>query len=92
MTTTTVGELELADWRREVAELHATRRHVAERHALCRAGRDRVFQKHTQSPLAREDPLRAGLAYAPSGELILAVMGSTPASTATSPAPNRRCE
>jgi uncharacterized protein len=50
MTSTTAGELELADRRREVAEFYATCGHVAEPHALSRDGRDRLFQEHPQSP------------------------------------------
>jgi uncharacterized protein len=67
-TITSFGELELADWRRQVAELYAAVRrctHPSEGHALWRAGRDRLFQEHPQSPLAAGDPLRAGLPYAP---------------------------
>jgi uncharacterized protein (DUF1684 family) len=66
--TTAPGELELADWRRRVAELYAAVR-AAETppagHAIWRAGRDELFQTHAQSPLAPGDPLHAGLPYAP---------------------------
>ena len=65
---TTAAELELADWRRQVAELYGAVRRAPtgqEGHALWRAGRDRLFQEHPQSPLAADDPLRAGLPCAP---------------------------
>ncbi len=65
---TAARELELADWRRQIAELYAAIRGAADPragHALWRAGRDRLFQAHPQSPLAADDPLRAGLSYAP---------------------------
>jgi hypothetical protein len=70
MTTaaTTAGELELAGWRRQVAKLYAAVRQAPtpqDGHALWRAGRDRLFQEHPQSPLAPDDRLRAGLPYAP---------------------------
>jgi hypothetical protein len=61
------NELELTDWRRRVAELYAEVRRVPDReraHRLWRAGRDRLFRAHPQSPLARGDPLReSGLPY-----------------------------
>jgi uncharacterized protein (DUF1684 family) len=63
------AELELADWRREVAELYATVRRTPaprEAHRLWRAGRDVLLARHPQSPLAAEDPLRvSGLRYWP---------------------------
>jgi uncharacterized protein len=62
------GELELAGWRRAVAELYAGVRQAPtphDGHALWRAGRDRIFQQHPSSPVAPEDPLRSGLPYAP---------------------------
>lgn len=59
--------LELADWRRTVAELYAAvrREPVPERaHAIWRQGRDALFREHSQSPLAADDPLRTtGLPY-----------------------------
>jgi uncharacterized protein (DUF1684 family) len=62
-----VPELELAGWRRSVAELYAAVRSEsdAERgHARWRAGRDRLFRTHPQSPLSDDDPLRrSGLPY-----------------------------
>lgn len=61
--------LELADWRREVAELYAAVRALDEPqagHALWRERRDRLFRAHPQSPLPPGDPLRrSGLAYWP---------------------------
>jgi uncharacterized protein (DUF1684 family) len=62
-------ELELSDWRRRVAELYAEVRRVSDReraHGLWRAGRDRLFREHPQSPLRPGDPLReAGVPYWP---------------------------
>lgn len=62
-------ELELADWRREVAEIYAVVRGVAapaDGHAVWRERRDRLFRGHPQSPLPAEDPLRrSGLPYWP---------------------------
>jgi uncharacterized protein (DUF1684 family) len=63
------GELELLDWRRQVAELYATVRaevNPTRGHAVWRAGRDRLFRTHPQSPVGAEDPLREiGLPYWP---------------------------
>lgn len=53
--------VELADWRRHVAELYAAVRHApdpASGHATWREGRDALFRTHPQSPLAADDPLR----------------------------------
>jgi hypothetical protein len=61
------GELTLADWRRQTAELYREVRHQgdpAQAHACWREGRDRMFASHPQSPLAPADPMRsAGLPY-----------------------------
>jgi uncharacterized protein (DUF1684 family) len=61
------SQLELADWRREVAELYAAVRAETDPergHALWRAGRDGLFRAHPQSPLGPDDPFRAtGLPY-----------------------------
>ena len=61
--------LELADWRRTVAELYGAVRQegAPERaHEIWREGRDRLFRTHSQSPLGRDDPLREiGLPYFP---------------------------
>ncbi|BCJ31523.1 DUF1684 domain-containing protein [Actinocatenispora sera] len=61
--------LQLADWRRTVAELYAQVRAAAEPaagHARWRVGRDALFTRHPQSPLAATDPLRdTGLPYWP---------------------------
>ena len=63
------GWLELADWRRRVAQLYAAVRAEADPqrgHARWRAGRDELFGTHPQSPLPAGDPLRAtGLPYWP---------------------------
>jgi uncharacterized protein len=63
------GALELADWRRCVAQLYAAVRAEADPargHALWRAGRDELFRTHQASPLAAGDPLRGtGLPYWP---------------------------
>lgn len=62
-------ELELVDWRRAVARLYADVRgeqSPTAAHALWRAGRDRLFREHPQSPLSDGDRLRhAGLPYWP---------------------------
>ncbi|MDE3133997.1 MAG: DUF1684 domain-containing protein [Acidobacteriota bacterium] len=62
-------ELALADWRRRTAEIYGEVRTAADPddgHARWRAGRDRLFREHAQSPLAPADPLRAsGLPYWP---------------------------
>jgi uncharacterized protein (DUF1684 family) len=64
-----MSELQLASWRRRVAELYAAVRaesDPAAGHALWRAGRDELFRSHPQSPLAPDDPLRrTGLPYWP---------------------------
>ena len=61
--------LELADWRRRVAELYAAVRVEADPeqgHARWRDGRDALFRTHPQSPLGPDDPLRGtGLPYWP---------------------------
>lgn len=62
-------ELELADWRRAVAELYAAVRTDPDpvtAHRLWHAGRDRLFRTHPQSPLPPDDPMRAtGVPYWP---------------------------
>jgi uncharacterized protein len=67
VTLTNGAALELADWRRRVAELYAAVRadHDPERaHAVWRSGRDALFRTHPQSPLPPGDPLRTtGLPY-----------------------------
>ena len=68
ITATGARELELADWRRQVAEIYAAVRRAPtplEGHALWRARRNRLFQGHPQSPLAPDDVVRAALPYAP---------------------------
>jgi uncharacterized protein (DUF1684 family) len=63
------AQLELADWRRQVAELYARIRATPEpeaAHELWRATRDDLFRTHPQSPLPPDDPLRdSGLPYWP---------------------------
>jgi uncharacterized protein len=63
------GELALADWRRRTAELYAEVRRAAtpaDAHSVWRAGRDRLFSGHPQSPLGGSDVLRdSGLPYWP---------------------------
>jgi uncharacterized protein (DUF1684 family) len=57
----TVPELQLADWRRRVAELYAAVRgesDPAAGHGLWRHGRDALFGEHPQSPLLPDDPMR----------------------------------
>ena len=62
-------ELELAEWRRAVAELYASVRREADpaaAHQLWRTGRDSLFRSHPQSPLLPDDPLRStGVPYWP---------------------------
>jgi uncharacterized protein (DUF1684 family) len=62
--------LDLADWRRQVAELYAELRADpepgADRLARFRAAKDRLFAEHRQSPIpAAERPTFSGLAYWP---------------------------
>ena len=63
------AELELLDWRRQVAKLYTAVRaepDPARGHAVWRAGRDHLFHTHPQSPLKADDPLRrTGLPYWP---------------------------
>ena len=61
--------LALAGWRRAVSELYAAVRRepdAATSHELWRRGRDALFRRHPQSPLAADDALRdSGLRYFP---------------------------
>lgn len=61
--------LTLTDWRRQIQALYARLRAAdtpLQAHALWRAGRDRLFGTHPQSPLSPTDPLRDnGLPYWP---------------------------
>lgn len=65
------GYLDLADWRRRVAETFATWRHEAESDPerateRWRAARDELFRSHPQSPLKPEERARfGGLSYLP---------------------------
>ncbi|HEX3487880.1 MAG TPA: DUF1684 domain-containing protein [Streptosporangiaceae bacterium] len=65
----TIAELDLADWRRRVAELYAAIRaddDPERAHARWRSVRDELIGKHPQSPVLPGDPLRAhGLPYWP---------------------------
>ena len=59
----TIAELDLADWRRRVAELYAAIRaddDPERAHARWRSVRDELIGKHPQSPALPGDPLRAG--------------------------------
>ena len=59
--------LEVADWRRQVAELYSRVRadpEPAHAHRVWREGRDRLFREHPQSPLPDDSPARdTGLPY-----------------------------
>jgi uncharacterized protein len=63
------AELEVADWRRRVAEIYAAVRATPgpkDAHDLWRRQRDKLFRTHPQSPLPEDDPLReSGIPYAP---------------------------
>ncbi len=65
----TIAELDLADWRRRVAELYAGIRaddDPERAHARWRAVRDELIGKHPQSPALPGDPIRAeGVPYWP---------------------------
>jgi uncharacterized protein (DUF1684 family) len=67
--TRTPEAVELANWRRRIAELYAAVRREPDpsgAHELWRRVRDELFRSHPQSPLAADDPLRAsGLPYFP---------------------------
>jgi hypothetical protein len=64
-----IPQLELTEWRRDVAALYAAVRRCAdpvEGHAIWQAGRDDLFRDHPQTPLLPDDPLReTGLPYWP---------------------------
>ena len=64
-----LGELALADWRREVFDIYREVRldgDPEQAHARWRERRDRLFAEHSQSPLAVDDPLRqTGIPYWP---------------------------
>jgi len=56
-----IAELDLADWRRRVAELYAAIRaddDPVRAHARWRSVRDELIGKHPQSPARPGDPLR----------------------------------
>lgn len=67
--TRTVDSIALADWRRQVAELYAAVRHPGDPERAWyefRAGRDRLFKLHSQSPLTTEQKVGfASLPYFP---------------------------
>ena len=64
-----MSELALLDWRRQVSGLYASVREAdspRDAHAIWRAGRDSLFQGHSESPVEPSDPLRTtGLPYWP---------------------------
>jgi uncharacterized protein len=68
----TIAELELADWRRRVAELYAAIRaddDPERAHKRWRAVRDELIATHPQSPAPPGDPVRAaGVPYWPYDE------------------------
>jgi uncharacterized protein len=68
-STPIAHELELLDWRRQVAALYEAVRAEpgpAEAHAVWRRGRDELMRGHPQSPLLPDDDLRrSGLRYWP---------------------------
>jgi uncharacterized protein (DUF1684 family) len=84
---TPAASLELADWRRRVAELYAAVRAApdpAEGHARWRQGRDDLFRSHPQSPLPAGDPLRAsGLPFWPYDPALRFELPLRPAAPAT---------
>lgn len=62
MAKVSTEPLDLADWRRRVAELYAgvrTQDDPEAGHAAWRAGRDELFRFHGQTPLLPDDPLRS---------------------------------
>ena len=83
--------LELADWRRQVAELYAQVRaepRPEEAHARWRAGRDALFRGHPQTPLRAGDPLATtGLPYWPYDPALRFTLEVMPPSS-----PSRRLE
>jgi uncharacterized protein (DUF1684 family) len=86
-----IPELELSDWRRQVAELYAQVRaepQPEEAHARWRAGRDDLFREHPQTPLRAGDPLATtGLPYWPYDSALRFTLELTPPSS-----PSRRLE
>lgn len=64
-----MNEFGLVSWRREIAALYENVRGIpdpAAAHRRWRAGRDKLFREHSQSPLRDGDPLReSGLPYWP---------------------------
>ena len=77
--------LDLVDWRRRVAGLYADVRGAVDPrrgHELWRAGRDRLFRDHPQSPLPSGDPLRdSGLTYFPYDDSLRLTAPLTPAAS-----------
>lgn len=82
-------EIELADWRRQVASLYAQVRSEADPetgHRVWREGRRVLFRDHPQSPLAAHDPLReSGPTYWPYDPALRFTLSVLP-----TPAPRRR--
>lgn len=64
-----IPALQLADWRRRMADLYGQVRAEDDPQAaweLWRTGRDELFRHHDQSPLSYDDPMRpTGLSYWP---------------------------
>jgi len=81
-----LAELELSEWRRNVAEMYSDVRRAtdpAQAHARWREGRDRLFREHPQSPLGVSDPMRAtGVPYWPYDQSLRFATSVIPASSA----------
>lgn len=79
----TIAELDLADWRRRVAELYAAVRaddDPERAHARWRQGRDDLIGSHPQSPAPPGDPIRVtGVPYWPYDPALRFVLPLRPA-------------
>jgi uncharacterized protein len=86
------GYLDLADWRRRVAEIYAAWRHEAEADPegatqRLRQARDELFRSHPQSPLKPDQRARlGGLSYFPYDPVYRMVGKFAAATTETEPA------
>ena len=86
------GYLDLADWRRRVAEIYAAWRHGAEADPegatqRLRLARDELFRSHPQSPLKPDQRARfGGLSYFPYDPVYRMVGKFAAATTETEPA------